>query len=151
MENAPQVDNSYKWAGGGFLSTSDDLVKFGNAMLYSYQNLNGFLTRDTIQMIWSPVSNTSLAWDKDGQYGMGWGVVSSHSNYPYCKSRQFYVSHTGGAIGASSVLLILPRKEDSSSDQPIRGIVVSMIANLQSVGLNQTALEIAKVFENVAD
>jgi hypothetical protein len=31
------VDNSYKWAGGGFLSNVQDLVKFGNAMLFSYQ------------------------------------------------------------------------------------------------------------------
>ena len=31
------MDNSYKWAGGGFLSNVQDLVKFGNAMLFSYQ------------------------------------------------------------------------------------------------------------------
>src|SRR5271165_626249 len=31
-ENAPYVDNSYKWAGGGFLSTAEDLVRFGSAM-----------------------------------------------------------------------------------------------------------------------
>lgn len=37
LKNAPYVDNSYKWAGGGFLSTVGDLVKFGNAMLYSHQ------------------------------------------------------------------------------------------------------------------
>lgn len=35
--NVPYVDNSYKWAGGGFLSTVGDLIKFGNAMLYSFQ------------------------------------------------------------------------------------------------------------------
>ena len=29
--NAPYVDNSYKWAGGGFISTSEDLVKFGTS------------------------------------------------------------------------------------------------------------------------
>ena len=40
LRNAPYVDNSYKWAGGGFLSTVGDLVKFGNAMLYSYQQKN---------------------------------------------------------------------------------------------------------------
>ena len=35
--NAPYVDNSYKWAGGGFISTTEDLVKFGNVMLYASQ------------------------------------------------------------------------------------------------------------------
>lgn len=152
LENAPHVDNSYKWAGGGFLSTCDDLVKFGNAMLYSYQNSNGFLHRDTVKMIWTPVPNTNLASDKDGKYGMGWGVILSQNNYPFCKSNQFYVSHSGGAAGASSVLLILPRTDEAvTSDKPVRGIVVSMIANLQNVGLHRTALEIAKVFESVTD
>ena len=37
MVNVPYVDNSYKWAGGGFLSNVGDLIKFGNAMLYSFQ------------------------------------------------------------------------------------------------------------------
>ena len=37
LVNAPYVDNSYKWAGGGFMSTVEDLVKFGNSMLYSKQ------------------------------------------------------------------------------------------------------------------
>ena len=37
LVNAANVDNSYKWAGGGFLSTVIDLVSFGNAMHYSYQ------------------------------------------------------------------------------------------------------------------
>ena len=37
LTNVPAVDNSLKWAGGGFLSTVGDLLQFGNAMLYSYQ------------------------------------------------------------------------------------------------------------------
>jgi hypothetical protein len=32
-ENAPYVDNSYKWAGGGFLSTAEELLRFGSALL----------------------------------------------------------------------------------------------------------------------
>lgn len=35
--NAPYVDNSYKWAGGGFLSTVKDLIQFGNSLLYAKQ------------------------------------------------------------------------------------------------------------------
>lgn len=38
LKNAPYVDTSYKWAGGGFLSNVIDLNNFGNIMLYSYQN-----------------------------------------------------------------------------------------------------------------
>lgn len=89
---------------------------------------------------------------------MGWGVVPSQANYPFCKNRKFYVSHTGGAIGASSVLLIYPRpnqlaKEDDSVSvtSSVQGVVVSMIVNLQNVGLNQTALEIAQTFDQVVD
>ena len=37
LKNVPHVDNSLKWAGGGFLSSVSDLLQFGNAMLYSYQ------------------------------------------------------------------------------------------------------------------
>ena len=37
LKNVPYVDNSWKWAGGGFLSTVGDLLHFGNAMMYSYQ------------------------------------------------------------------------------------------------------------------
>jgi len=33
LENVDYVDNSYKWSGGGFLSTVDDLIVFGNEML----------------------------------------------------------------------------------------------------------------------
>merc|ERR1711923_36309 len=37
LKNAPYVDNSYKWAGGGFLSSVGDLLRFGSMMLYSFQ------------------------------------------------------------------------------------------------------------------
>ena len=43
-ENAPYVDNSYKWAGGGFLSTAEDLVRFGSAMLQP-----GLLNADSLK------------------------------------------------------------------------------------------------------
>lgn len=142
------MDNSYKWAGGGILSTTNDLIKFGNAMLYSYQNNNGIINQETIEMMWTPVENSRMPWDVDGSYGMGWGVVKEQSNFPHCNSRQFYASHTGGAIGASSVLLILPRKKVSMDDPyKVQGVVVTIIVNMQSVGLNKTALEIAQLFE----
>ena len=55
--NVPFVDNSYKWAGGGILSTVLDLVKFGNHMLTFYQNDDDqkklFLKQSTIKnLLW---------------------------------------------------------------------------------------------------
>lgn len=39
LVNVPEVDISYKWAGGGLLSTVTDLLVFANAVLYRYDRL----------------------------------------------------------------------------------------------------------------
>ncbi|KAJ7311297.1 hypothetical protein JRQ81_006913 [Phrynocephalus forsythii] len=162
LVNAPYVDNSYKWAGGGFLSTASDLLKFGNAMLYSYQLglvknlptglLPGYLKPGTVAMMWSGVPNTEASWDKDGKYGMAWLVVENKQACGFCRRQRHYTSHTGGAVGASSVLLILPGELDSEPADgppliPPQGVVVTIICNMQSVSLNSTALKIAMEFE----
>jgi serine beta-lactamase-like protein LACTB len=160
LVNAPYVDNSYKWAGGGFLSTVHDLCHFGNAMLHSYQfsssncqstsTLAGYLRSETVAMIWSPVDGTKCSWDKDGSYGMGWGTIPAANHPGFTREQRMYVSHTGGAVGASSVLLILPRLCNMVVDAPPpRGVCVAIIVNTQSVGLNKTALKIAQLFDSV--
>lgn len=73
LVNAELTDNSYKWAGGGFVSTVEDLLKFGNAMLYCYQQTKedkpGFLKKETIQEMWTPVKNTSMpSWGRNAGY-----------------------------------------------------------------------------------
>lgn len=159
--NCPYVDNSYKWAGGGFLSTAGDLLLFGNTLLYSYQLsqlketnglLPGFLSPKTSLELWAPVDGTEPSWDKDGLYAQGWLVVEKSQKYGQCKSRRHYVSHTGGAVGASSVLLVLPSEgtlqpEGMRAEFLPKGIVVTIITNMQSVGLNGTALKIAYEFD----
>ncbi|KAM9375950.1 serine beta-lactamase-like protein LACTB, mitochondrial isoform 2-T2 [Pholidichthys leucotaenia] len=158
--NCPYVDNSYKWAGGGFLSTVGDLLLFGNALLYSFQVahlkdthtlLPGFLKPQTAIELWAPVEKTEPSWDKDGLYGQGWLVVEKLHKYGQCRKRRHYVSHTGGAVGASSVLLVLPSEEVSQCHGQIsslpQGVVVTIITNMQSVGLNKTALKVAYEFD----
>ncbi|KAL4658717.1 serine beta-lactamase-like protein LACTB, mitochondrial isoform X1 [Arapaima gigas] len=159
--NCPYVDNSYKWAGGGFLSTVGDLVQFGNVLLYSYQMaqkknkknlLPGFLKPQTVTMLWTPVQNTEVNCNKDGQYGMGWLVVEKQPKCGQCMNRRHYVSHTGSAVGASSVLLVLPSEPLGTPDEmptPPQGVVVAIITNLQSVELHDTALKIAWEFDKV--
>ncbi|XP_061534109.1 serine beta-lactamase-like protein LACTB, mitochondrial isoform X2 [Phycodurus eques] len=157
--NCPYVDNSYKWAGGGFLSTVKDLLLFGNVLLYSYQMahvkdtaglLPGFLKPQTAVELWTAADKTEASWDKDGRYGQGWLVVDKQQKYGQCRKRRHYVSHTGGAVGASSVLLVLPSEEiEQRQGQNVlpQGVVVTIITNMQSVGLNSTALKIAHEFD----
>ncbi|KAM5170691.1 serine beta-lactamase-like protein LACTB, mitochondrial [Mantella aurantiaca] len=157
LVNSPYVDNSCKWAGGGFLSTVGDLLTFGNVLLYSYQAqrvagiLPGYLKPETVAMMWRQVPNTEMSWDKEGKYGLGWGAVERRQDYGRCKIQKHYVSHTGGAVGASSVLLIMPEEDAGGWDRPAatppRGIVVTVIVNMQQTGLNATALKIALEFE----
>ncbi|XP_042327706.1 serine beta-lactamase-like protein LACTB, mitochondrial, partial [Sceloporus undulatus] len=161
LVNAPYVDNSYKWAGGGFLSTVGDLLKFGNAMLYGYQlgsltspptgQLPGYLKPSTIAMMWTP-PNTEASRDKDGKYGLAWFVAENKQVCGFCRHQRHHAFHTGGAVGASSVLLILPEEFESEVTRgllpgPPRGVVVSIICNMQSVSLSSTALKIATEFE----
>ncbi|NWZ02924.1 LACTB protein, partial [Loxia curvirostra] len=162
LVNAPYVDNSYKWAGGGFLSSVGDLLKFGNALLYSYQAgqfkskngklLPGYLKPSTVAMMWTPVPKTEVSWDRDGKYAMAWAVVEKNQQCGCCRQQRHYASHTGGAVGASSVLLILPEELDPEAVgpwpvAPPRGVIVTIICNMQSVSLNGTALKIAREFD----
>ncbi|NWR95607.1 LACTB protein, partial [Furnarius figulus] len=158
LVNAPYVDNSYKWAGGGFLSSVGDLLKFGNALLYSYQAghvksstgklLPGYLKAGTVAMMWTPVPKTEVSWDRDGKYAMAWAVVEKKQECGCCRKQRHYTSHTGGAVGASSVLLILPEElHPQAVVAPPRGVIVTIVCNMQSVSLNSTALKIAREFD----
>lgn len=153
LENAPYVDNSYKYAGGGFISTASDLCKFANTMLYSYQQKDsdkgGILKAETVKQMWTPVDNTSCFWNPDGGYGMGWCVVPQKEEFGECRQQRWSVNHTGAAIGASSALFILPRCPSQKVESPPAGVAVAMICNVQNAGLNKTAEQIAHIFDKV--
>lgn len=104
--NTPYEDLSYKWAGGGFLSTAEDLARFGSALLKP-----GFLKRDTLAMIFSRQETTA---GKKTKYGLGWFI---HDTGDDGTERQF--EHSGGVAGSSSWLVIYP-------DQ---GVVIAWMQN----------------------
>lgn len=90
---APPVDNSYKWPSGGFVSTPEDLVRFGQAMLKP-----GFLKRASLDTMLT--SQKSAAGSSTG-YGIGWFIRrDSHGGRIW--------SHSGGAVGGSADLLVYP-------------------------------------------
>ncbi len=104
-DNAPYVDNSYKWAGGGFLSTPEDLVRFGSALLHP-----GFLTENSLRLLFTSQKTNS---GQETGYGMGWFVHKS-------KSGQRIYEHSGGSVGGTCQLIIYP---DSR-------VVVALLTNL---------------------
>jgi CubicO group peptidase (beta-lactamase class C family) len=90
---APTVDNSYKWAGGGYLSTPEDLVRFGSALLQP-----GFLKDKSLALLFTPQKTSD---GKPTTYGIGWFVVEDAQGHRIDL-------HTGGSIGGASVLVLHP-------------------------------------------
>lgn len=122
VRNAPYVDNSYKWAGGGFLSTMDDLVRFGSAHLQP-----GFLKAETLAVLFTSQKTTA---GELTNYGIGWSVRTDD------KGRRT-ISHSGGSVGGTTMLLIYPES----------GIVVALAVNMSSARLGaSSAAQIADLF-----
>jgi serine beta-lactamase-like protein LACTB, mitochondrial len=105
QENAPYVDNSYKWAGGGFISTAEDLVRFGSQLLQP-----GFLKAQTLQTMFTPQKTNS---GEPIEYGVGWFIHKSQSG-------KLIYEHSGGSVGGTSQLILYPESH----------IVVALVTNL---------------------
>lgn len=88
------VNNTYKLAGGGYLSTVFDLIKLGKEILkptlVSEEILREFLTSQIIK------GNPTY-------YGLGWEVSIDRKN------RKYY-GHQGNGVGAYSNFFIYPNK-----------------------------------------
>lgn len=121
---APAVDNSYKWAGGGFLSTAEDLVRFGSAHLNP-----GFLKGETLELLFTPQRTT--AGEATG-YGIGWRVARDTLGHRH-------VHHTGGSVGGTTAFGV---------DRDSR-VVFALVTNLSNARLGP-AQEIRAVFDSVA-
>ena len=99
--------------------------------------LPGFLKSSTMMELWRPQSGANLKWGGDDLvYGLGWAVSQRKKNYGFCLDQQHYVTHTGGGIGASSVLLVAPQAPQEGGRLP-QGVVVAILCNMQGVGLNK--------------
>jgi len=84
----PLVDLSFVWPAGGYLSTAEDLVRFGLAM-----SRPGFLKPESLKLLFAPQKTSA---GTPTNYGIGWFV-----NGPI-------VSHGGDSIGGLAVLLLHP-------------------------------------------
>ena len=107
---SPYVDNSYKWAGGGFLSTAEDLVRFGSAFLKP-----GFVHQETLDLLFTSQRT------RDGAptgYGVGRWVSTDTLGHRW-------VYHGGGSVGGTTAF---------GMDRDSR-IVVAITSNLTNAPL----------------
>jgi CubicO group peptidase (beta-lactamase class C family) len=109
LYNAQLHDTSMKVPGGGLVSTAEDLVKFGHALM------KGTLVKQaTLEQMWTPQQT------KDGNkttYGLGWGISE--------RAGMKLISHSGGQAGTSTLLYVLPEKN----------IVIAAMCNLEGASL----------------
>lgn len=95
FREAMAVDNFYKLAGGGYLSTSMDIAKLGQVYL------EGKLLTDAVR------DEFLSSQEINGQpthYGLGWQVSED------AKGRQFY-GHIGNGVGGYSNFFVYPQEQ----------------------------------------
>lgn len=121
---AEPINSSYKWAGGGFLSTAEDLVRFGSALLQL-----GYLTAPSLKLLFT---SQKTADGKSTGNGIGWFVRHDAEGQPF-----YY--HTGGQQGATSMIFIAPQER----------LVVALVCNLTAADILGEGKEIADLFEEL--
>lgn len=118
---APDIDVSYKWAGGGFVSTPEDLVRFGSVLLRP-----GFLKPESLSALFTSQKTRA---GKPTNYGIGWFIGRAGKSGPT-------YFHTGGIIGSTTILLIRPHSR----------VVVALVCNVTNSSIIQEAFPIADLF-----
>lgn len=93
LYNEPEVDNSNKWASGGLLSTTDDLVRFGLAHFD-----DRLVTKEMRQLLWTEQETTA---GTGTGYGIGWRIVVDETGLTW-------LGHGGGSIGGTTQFWLFP-------------------------------------------
>ncbi len=122
LMNAPLADLSLKYAGGGFISNTEDLLKFAEGLLN-----NKLISRSFLDTMLVP---TKL---KEGQLDSGLGFEVN-----WDANGRFYFGHLGGGTGFVSLLVIYPEYNLAAVD----------LINLNDRDLGKPALDLANIALN---
>lgn len=124
FKTAIPVNNFYKLAGGGYLATSADIAKLGQAVLEKQ-----LLQKET----YNHILTSKLVNDKPVYYGLGFQVSQDD------KGRAF-IGHVGSNVGGYSNLFIYPNEE----------LVISILVNCTDPKVQEKINEaINAIFEAV--
>jgi serine beta-lactamase-like protein LACTB len=94
---APCLDCSFRYACGCYLSTSEDLIKLGNAYLY----VDRFLKKESILEL---ITSKKLTDGRKTNYGFGFTIAKDYN-------KNLYYGHNGGNNGNRSLLRIYPKSK----------------------------------------
>jgi serine beta-lactamase-like protein LACTB len=123
LANIEPDDPSYKWPGGGLLTTSEDLVRLG------FAHLGGdFLTAAQRRELFESQVNAAGA---ATNVGIGWRIGKDW------RGRTIY-HHAGSQAGSRTVLILYPEEK----------LVVALMSNLSNspAGIENTAQMLAEPF-----
>ena len=118
---AHPVDTSCRWGAGGLLSTTGDLVRFGESLLRGE-----ILRRETLEAMFTAQKTRAGA---DTGYGLGWHVDTD------ARGRR-YVWHGGRGVGGRAAIVIVPHAR----------LVTVMLSNIEGERLDEHARRITAFF-----
>ncbi|HEY7370066.1 MAG TPA: serine hydrolase domain-containing protein [Thermoanaerobaculia bacterium] len=114
------ADPTCKWGAGGFLSTADDMARFGRALIEGK-----IVPKQDLPSLWTPARTAEGTSD----FGLGWSTAGTDGG-------RLVAVQSGGNVGGRSVLVL----------DPDSGIVVAMTANLEGPRMIAPAKELVDLF-----
>ncbi len=118
LENAPLADLSIKYAGGGLISTAEDLLKFANCLITG--KLIKPSTLDTM-LVPAKLSNGRIV-----DYGLGMSTGTTDEG-------EYFFAHSGNGTGFSSFFVVFP----------IEKLAAVCLMNIKDRDIENPALQLA--------
>ncbi|GHF92537.1 hypothetical protein GCM10017161_20850 [Thalassotalea marina] len=125
------VDLSHRLAAGGWVSTSQDLVKLGQAFLN-----DDFIPAKVRDEFWT-VQRLNSGIENHQGYGIGWRIHELDLGQGF--EKQLYMHHGGVSAGSQSFLMVLPKYHMS----------IAINANFKTQNFrdfNKVSYELARLF-----
>lgn len=121
LKIVPCVDNRFNYGPGGYLSTTEDLVRLGNSYLYA----DRLLSKETFKQLLEPRNDEKT-------YGLGFIIGKDYY-------KNFFYGHGGAYWGGMGDLRIYPKER----------LVISVLINIKDNSINFGSLLDEIIFQYI--